>query len=154
MLSTFQYNDTPYSTQSHWFLSHLGDPSLKPVLSTLIRSASLPPSLRTHPHGKLRRIPRLHEDRPGAGELADQAFTTADAGDDSSTGHTLHHILAIPGNQMAVVEDVLLTLDELGQTHVSNDLKCLLSEERGTMGRGEKDEERTHILPYNRPETP
>ena len=66
-----------------------------------------------HPYRELSRIPSLHEDRPRAGKLADQAFSTADAGNDASARHALHHVLAVPGYEMAVVDDVLFAFDEL-----------------------------------------
>ena len=67
----------------------------------------------THPSREFLRIPRLHEHRPRPRKLADHAFATADAGDDAPTRHALHHILTVPGYEMAVVDDVFLAFDEL-----------------------------------------
>ena len=61
-----------------------------------------------HPHGKRSGVARLHEYGPRAGELAHQAFTRADARDDTTARHPLHYILAIPGYQMTVINDILL----------------------------------------------
>ena len=66
--------------------------------------------MRTSPHihSERGRIPRLHEDRPRTGELAHQPFARADAGDDTPARHALQDVLAIPGYEVAVVDDVFL----------------------------------------------
>ena len=69
--------------------------------------------MRSHPCCEFPGIPSLHEYRPRARELADQAFATADAGNDASARHTLHHVLAVPGHEMAVVDNVLFAFHEL-----------------------------------------
>ena len=46
-------------------------------------------------------------------EFANQAFTRADAGNDPPTSNSLEHVLAVPGHQMTVVNDVLLGLLQL-----------------------------------------
>lgn len=67
----------------------------------------------SHPSCELLRIPRLHEHRPGPRKLAHQAFSTADARDDASARHALHHIFAVPGHEVPVVDDVFLAFDKL-----------------------------------------
>ena len=59
------------------------------------------------------RVPGLHIDGPGTGELADQAFTGADSANDPSRRHALHDVFAVPRDKMAVVDDVAFPLDEL-----------------------------------------
>jgi hypothetical protein len=50
---------------------------------------------------------------PWACEFADQALASAQIGDYPTTRNTLQDVLGIPSNQMAVVDDVLLTLLQL-----------------------------------------
>lgn len=59
------------------------------------------------------RVTGLHVDGAGAGEFADQTFSAADAGDDATAGDALEHVLAVPGHEVAVVDDVALAVDEL-----------------------------------------
>lgn len=67
----------------------------------------------SHPSCEFLRISRLHEYGPRARKLAHQAFSAADARDDAPARHALHHVLAVPGYEMAVVDDVFLAFDEL-----------------------------------------
>ena len=67
----------------------------------------------THPSCEFLRIPRLHEHGPRARKLAHQTLSTADARDDASARHALHHIFAVPGYEMPVVDDVFFAFDEL-----------------------------------------
>ena len=67
--------------------------------------ASTPMSGHIHHEGC--RVSRLQEDRAGAGELAHQAFARRFAGNDASADRPLHHILAVPSHEVAVVDDVL-----------------------------------------------
>lgn len=66
-----------------------------------------------HPHAELPRVPRLHKHGPRPCELAHQTFSAADAGNDASARYALHNVFAIPGHQVAVVDDVLLAFNEL-----------------------------------------
>ena len=59
------------------------------------------------------RIPRLQEDRPRTGELADETFAGADSADDASRSHALHNVLAIPRNKMPIVDDIAFALNQL-----------------------------------------
>jgi hypothetical protein len=59
------------------------------------------------------RIPRLQEDRPRTGELADETFAGADSADDASRRHALHDVLAIPRDKMAIVDDIAFALNQL-----------------------------------------
>lgn len=67
----------------------------------------------SHPCRKLLGVPSLHEHRPRAGKLADQAFSTTDARDDASARYTLHDVFAVPGYEMAVVDDVFFAFHKL-----------------------------------------
>ena len=73
----------------------------------------------SHPCREFLGVPSLHKHRPRARKLADQAFATADAGNDASARHTLHHVLAVPGHEVAVVDDVLFAFHELRFSFVS-----------------------------------
>jgi hypothetical protein len=46
-------------------------------------------------------------------EFADHAFTGADVANDATTCDPLEDILAVPGYQMSVVDDVLFAFSEL-----------------------------------------
>lgn len=70
-------------------------------------------SMCSHPHTKLRWVPRLHKYRPRSCEFADKTFPTADTGDDASASHALHDVFGVPGDQMAVVDDILFAFFEL-----------------------------------------
>ena len=59
------------------------------------------------------RISSLDEDRPRPAKLAHQAFTRGEAGYDTTRCHPLHHVLAVPGDQVSVVDDVLFAFSEL-----------------------------------------
>ena len=62
--------------------------------------------MRRHISGERSRIPRLQENSPGAGELAHQAFSGAHSADQATRSHALENILAGPGHQVAVIDDV------------------------------------------------
>lgn len=72
----------------------------------------------SHPRRKFLGVPRLHEHRPWARKLADQAFSTADTGYNASARYALHHILAVPGYEMAIVDDVFLAFHKLNSLSV------------------------------------
>lgn len=78
-----------------------------------ISSLSYIRTMCCHPHAKLCRVPRLHKDRPWACELANQALSAAETRNDTTARYTLHHVFTIPGHEMAVIDDVLFTFDEL-----------------------------------------
>ncbi len=69
--------------------------------------------LPRRPSNKSLRIPRLHVDCPGTGEFAHQPLTGRDAGDDAAGGHALEYVLAVPGDEVAVVDDVAFAFHEL-----------------------------------------
>lgn len=48
----------------------------------------------------------LQEDRARAGEPTDQAFAGGQVGDQSAARRTLEDVLAIPRNEMAVVDNI------------------------------------------------
>ena len=58
-------------------------------------------------------IPGLHEDGAGTGELTHETLTTRESGNNTTTGDTFHDVLAVPGDQMIVVNDVLFAVDQL-----------------------------------------
>lgn len=58
-------------------------------------------------------IPRLHVNRPRTGKLAYQPFARRDARDDATRGDTLENVFAIPGNEVAIVDDVAFAFNEL-----------------------------------------
>lgn len=66
-----------------------------------------------HPHIELPRIPRLHEHSSRTREFADQSFSAAYTRNDTTARYTLHDIFAIPSHEVTIVDDVLLTFDEL-----------------------------------------
>lgn len=70
-------------------------------------------ALSGNPHPELLWVPCLHEYGPRTRELAYQTFSASDARDDATACHALHDIFAIPGNEMTVVDNVLLPLDKL-----------------------------------------
>lgn len=71
--------------------------------------------MRSQPQSERLRIPRLHEDSPWSRELADQTLAGAEAGDNATRGCSFEHVIAVPGHQMSVVYDVLLSWLELGE---------------------------------------
>lgn len=87
--------------------------------------------MRTQIRRDSRRIASLHENSAGPCEPTYEAFASAQVADDTATRDALHHVLAVPGNEMAVVDDVSLTLAELQTCQPnrteSSDLKKLTS---------------------------
>lgn len=67
----------------------------------------------TQPGSKSSRIPCLHEDSARTREFTNESFTTAEAGDDTAGSRALEDVVAVPGYEMAVVDDVLLPCYEL-----------------------------------------
>lgn len=58
-------------------------------------------------------VPGLDENSARAGELAHKSFTGSEARDDTARSDALHHVLAVPRDEMTVVGNVLLTIDQL-----------------------------------------
>jgi hypothetical protein len=58
-------------------------------------------------------VARLHVDGPGPREFTDQALARRDATDDTAGRRALEDVLAVPRDQVAVVDDVFLAFDEL-----------------------------------------
>lgn len=58
-------------------------------------------------------IASLEVDGTRARELADQAFARSKPSDDATRRHTLHDVLARPGDEVAVVNQVLLSRNKL-----------------------------------------
>ena len=63
--------------------------------------------------GRTHRIPRLDKDGARASELADEALCRRQTRDDTTRCHPFHDILGIPGDEVAIVNDVLLSIDKL-----------------------------------------
>lgn len=61
------------------------------------------------------RVPSLDEDSTRTSKLAHQTFTCCKTRDDATRGDTLHYVLAVPCNEVAVVGNVLLALDQLAK---------------------------------------
>lgn len=59
------------------------------------------------------RVAGLDEDGAGPRELADEALARRHAGNDAARSDALEHVLAVPRDQVAVVDDVTLVLLEL-----------------------------------------
>lgn len=59
----------------------------------------------------------LDEDGTWTGELTDQSFSGYDAADNTATCDAFHDIVAVPGYQMAVIDDVFLAFLELQKMH-------------------------------------
>lgn len=88
-----------------------------------------------HVRSELRRIPRLQENGSGALEFTHKTFASAEIANDATTGNPFEHVVAIPRNEMAVVDDVFLAITQLckvsllwqglvqlgGQTHIFPD---------------------------------
>jgi hypothetical protein len=54
-------------------------------------------------------VASLEVDGTRARELADQAFARSEPGHDATRRHALHDVLARPGDEMAVVDQVFLS---------------------------------------------
>ena len=57
-------------------------------------------------------------------ELADKAFSRSKTRDDTARRHALHDVLAVPGNEMSVIDDVLLTILELLNLSATSKSPC------------------------------
>lgn len=69
--------------------------------------------MSVQPLRKGSRIPCLHEHCARPRELADETFARADARYDAARRRALEDVLAVPSDEVAVVNDVFLTWDEL-----------------------------------------
>lgn len=63
-----------------------------------------------HVRSELRRIPRLKENGSGALEFTYKTFASAEIADDATTGDPLEHVVAIPSDEMAVIDNVFLAV--------------------------------------------
>jgi hypothetical protein len=60
-----------------------------------------------------RRVSGLHEDRSRSSELAHESFARTDTRDDTTAGNTFDDVFAVPGDKMAVVDDISFTFLQL-----------------------------------------
>lgn len=67
-------------------------------------------SMGCHVRSELRRIPRLKENGSGTLEFTYEAFASTEIADDATTGDSFEHVVAVPRNKMAVVDNVLLAV--------------------------------------------
>lgn len=67
----------------------------------------------TQPHRKSLCVPGLHEHRSWTSEFANQPLASHQVGHDTARRDALEDILAVPSNEMPVVDDVLLVLLQL-----------------------------------------
>ena len=58
-------------------------------------------------------VPSLHEHSTGSGELAHQSFTSRQSRDDTARSYTLKNILRVPGDQVAIVHNISLSIRKL-----------------------------------------
>lgn len=72
-----------------------------------------------HPLRERLRVARLDEDGAGPGELADEALGGRHVGDDAARRDALENVLAVPSDQVAVVDNVPLALLQLERAGVS-----------------------------------
>lgn len=86
--------------------------NLPPPLRMATRLLSRP-TMTSHIHGKLIRIPRLHENRTRAGEFANEAFSRTHVTDDTPRSDSFQNVIAVPCDEVAVVDDVFLACTEL-----------------------------------------
>lgn len=66
---------------------------------------------RGHGRESTYRVSCLDEDGTWAGELANQTLGRGKAGDDTAGCDTLEDVFCVPGDEVAVVDNVLLTID-------------------------------------------
>ena len=69
--------------------------------------------LSRQPRTKLPRIPRLHEHCPRPRELAHQALPCHGVGNNAPRGDALEHVLAVPGDEVVIVDVVFFVFGEL-----------------------------------------
>lgn len=56
---------------------------------------------------------------PRSNKFTHQSFSGAEIGDDATTSYALEHIFAVPGDEVAVVDDIFLVGLELRELSVS-----------------------------------
>lgn len=69
--------------------------------------------MRTQPGSKSGGVARLQKDGAGSGKLAHEAFIRRVLRHDAAACRSLEHVLAVPGDQISVVYDVLFARSEL-----------------------------------------
>ena len=71
-------------------------------------------------------VSSLHKDSSWSSKLTDQALTRYHSGDDTTTGYTLHYVVAVPSHQMPIVDDISLAFLKLtgSQSRYSFILPC------------------------------
>jgi hypothetical protein len=69
--------------------------------------------MRSSIHSHRHRIASLHENSSRPRELAHKAFTSSQVADDAARRNTLERVLAVPRDEVAVVDDVFLAFAEL-----------------------------------------
>lgn len=62
---------------------------------------------------------KKEENIPRTTKLADQPLAGAEVRDDAPAGYALHDVFAVPGDQVSVVDYVLLAFLELWSSHES-----------------------------------
>lgn len=94
-------------------------------------------------------VSRLHEHGAGTGKLADQSLTRCDPGHDASRSSAFQNVLAVPGDEVAVIDDVFLAFDELFRLVSKGAPAAMISyfgmkwEGRFAMGRNETKQSET-----------
>lgn len=66
--------------------------------------------------GAAYRISGLDEYRARSGEFAHEAFRRRKTGDKTTRSYSLEHIFGVPGYQVAIVDNVLLSFNKLSHT--------------------------------------
>lgn len=72
-------------------------------------------SVCSHVLGKGSRIASLHKHGAGTREFAHQTFARAHVADDAATRHSFEDVVAVPRDQVAIVDDVFFAFPELGR---------------------------------------
>ena len=72
--------------------------------------------MRSTIHGHSHRIASLHENGSRTHKLAHKAFTRRQVADNTARCNPLERVLAVPRNEVAVVDDVLFAFAELKET--------------------------------------
>ena len=69
----------------------------------------------------------MHVDSPRASELADKTLTRGSTRYDTARSGTLEDIFAVPRNEIPVVDDVLLSFNELDDVSVTSHVDAVLT---------------------------
>lgn len=59
------------------------------------------------------RISGLYENCAGPSELADETFSRGHSRNDAARCYSFHNILCVPGDKVAIVDDILLSIEQL-----------------------------------------